>query len=111
MEGAGRGRNDVEDQGNYYDQRVCVIEAVRDDDDTSLLSRLDWVLFMTIKHCIFDIHSEERMYFMTRVQYLLANIDTREGISICRHYQSDLELQLHNGLANKARYDSSLDFV
>lgn len=68
MQGAGSGRNDIEGQG-HYDQRVNIIEAVRDNDDKCSLSRLHWVLFMTIMYFVFDIHSDQGMYFMTRAQY------------------------------------------
>lgn len=89
MEGAGSGRNNVEDRC-HYDQSVSVIEAVQDDDGICLYSSLDWVLFMTSMCCIFEIHSDQgMMYFMTRGHHQIANSDIEEGISICRNYQSD----------------------
>ena len=84
---------------------------MRDEDDKCYLSRLHWVPFMTVKHCVFELHSPEAMYFMTRVQYLPENSDLGDGKSICRFYQIDLESLLESGFANKARFNNTLEFL
>ena len=87
------------------------IEAVRDRDDQCFMSRMNWVLFMTIQFCNYELHSVEAMFFMTRVQYILANSDIGQGISICWYYQIDLELLLDRGFANKTKFETTLDFL
>ena len=104
--------------GSYYNNdqlrpRTCsrVIEATRDDDDRCYMSRLHWVLFMTIQHCVFELHYAEAMYFMTRIQYLLVNSDFGDGISMRRFCQIDLESLLERGFGKNARFSNTLEFL
>lgn len=57
----------------------------------------------------FNRHLVEYEYWFFLI-YNLCN-DIGDGTTICRPYQVDLEVLLRTGFANKAKYDSTLDFV